>query len=280
MSTVPGSFTAVAAGAIFRALKDKKFTYSVSGTFTATWVLEREVKGGGAWEQVATGTATQAAVTLVADRDANYRFRCSAFTSGTMVTSIADVVDSIEKVQNRDGLTVFEITEEGIETPKQTVTDLVVTNQNTPDGDVLMQYVDVVVSSAEILALFATPKTLVPAPGANKILVPDLIVAFLDYNSAAYAGIAAGEDWTVKYTNASGAVLAYLETTGFLDQTSDQYRVAKPAGASAAFQPSFTPVANAPLVLHQLTGEITTGNSPVVLRVFYHVIDLTTILSA
>jgi hypothetical protein len=143
-----------------------------------------------------------------------------------------------------------------------------------------LDYADVVVSSAEILALNATPKTLVAAPGANKILVPRKFLFFLDYNAAAYAGIAAGEDWTVKYTDSSGDVLAHLETTGFLDQTSDQYRVALPATTSGATISELTPVANAPLVLHQLSAEIITGDSPVAVRSYYEIVDLTTLTTS
>lgn len=47
---------------------------------------------------------------------------------------------------------------------------------------------ELTLSSAEILALNSTPKTLIAAPGAGKMLVPvSPIVAILTFNSAAYA---------------------------------------------------------------------------------------------
>lgn len=126
---------------------------------------------------------------------------------------------------------------------------------------------EVTVSTAEVLALNATPKTLVAAPGAGKLLVFMGAIIALDYNSAAYAGIAAGEDLAIKYTDGSGVIASTtLETTGFLDQTSDQIRTIRPLATD------ITPVANAPLVLHLLTGEITTGNSPLKLTVFYRIV--------
>jgi len=131
------------------------------------------------------------------------------------------------------------------------------------DGDGV-QSKDVTISAAEMLALFATPRTLVQAPGAAYALVFEGAVAFLDYNSAAYAGIAAGEDLSVKYADASGLEVGALEATGFLDATADALRYV-PAKAVAGF----TPVANAPLVLHMLVGEVITGNSPLKLRVYY-----------
>ena len=140
----------------------------------------------------------------------------------------------------------------------------------TNDYGVEGLYVDVKVTSEEILALNATPKTIVAAPGAGKLLAFKRALLFLDYNSAAYAGVASGEDWTFKYTNASGAVISTIETTGFLDQTADQVRLSYAASAA-----EITPVANSPIVLHQLSGEITTGDSPVYIRVFYDILPST-----
>jgi hypothetical protein len=127
---------------------------------------------------------------------------------------------------------------------------------------------EVTVTTGQLLALNATPKTLVAAPGAGKALVPTLITLFLDYNSTAYDGIAAGEDLVLRYTDGSGAALATIEATGFLDATADAVRWAIPASTAA-----FTPVANSPLVLHMATGEIATGDSPLKVRIDYKIID-------
>jgi hypothetical protein len=136
------------------------------------------------------------------------------------------------------------------------------------------RFVDVTVSSAELLALNATPKTLVAAPGANLANIFEGAVAFLDYNSAAYAGIAAGEDLAVKYTDSSGLQVGSCETDPFLTGTADATRFIHPyRAASGASQ--ITPVANAALVLHMLTGEIITGDSPLKLRVYYRVVPMT-----
>lgn len=132
-----------------------------------------------------------------------------------------------------------------------------------------VRYVDVTVTTGQLLALNATPKTLVAAPGAGKLLMFHRALLFLDYNSAAYDGIAAGEDLSFKYTNGSGAQVASVEATGFLDATADALRIAQPDVAAP------TPVANAALVLHMLTGEIATGNSPLIVRTFYSVLPST-----
>lgn len=144
-------------------------------------------------------------------------------------------------------------------------------------GDQLGRYQDTAVSSAQILALNGTPITLVSAPGANKTIIVNKVVFFLDYNSAAYAGIAAGEDLAVRYTNGSGDIVSAVEATGFLDQTSDQYRVGLQASAAGTADSEVTPVVNAGVVLHMTTGNITTGDSPMGVRVFYDIVDLSSL---
>lgn len=129
--------------------------------------------------------------------------------------------------------------------------------------------VDVTVATGELLALNATPKQLVAAPGALKAIILVDAQAMLDYNSAAYAGIAAGEDLQISYTNGAGVKVADIETTGFLDATADAYRHVYPLADAAK-----APAANAALVLSLLSGEITTGNSPLKLRVRYRTVDL------
>jgi len=145
--------------------------------------------------------------------------------------------------------------------------DRLLYNMKQSPGFLPTEYVDVTVSSDEILALNATPKTVVSAPGAGLVTIFQGAFLFLDYNSAAYAGIAADEDLSFKYTDDSGLEVGACEATGFLDQTADQIRYT-PVKATAAI----TPVANAALVLHMATGEITTGDSPLYVRVFYSVI--------
>jgi len=133
------------------------------------------------------------------------------------------------------------------------------------------QYTDVLVTSAQVLALNATPKTLVAAPGAGKALLLEGAVIYMPYNSVAYSGVAAGEDLTIKYTGSGGTVLGTCETTGFIDQTTNQTRYVRRTAAADAAVSDFTP-ANTPLVLHLLVGEVAAGNSPLIVRVYYKVI--------
>lgn len=139
-----------------------------------------------------------------------------------------------------------------------------------------IDYQDTTITTAQLLALNATPITVVAAPGASKAVIP-LGMVLYHAGGTAYAGIAAGEDLVLKYTNGSGVQCSgQVETTGFLDQTTTQTRYVGPF-ASVSAVADITPVANAVVVLHLLTAEITTGNFALLVRVFYKVIP--TVLS-
>ncbi len=131
----------------------------------------------------------------------------------------------------------------------------------------------VTVTSAQLLALNATPKTIVAAPGAGLAIIPTRVAIYKPAGTA-YAAIAAGEDLVLKYTNGSGAQCSsVIETTGFLDQATAQTRVAHAPGSMTTVAGDYAPVANAAVVLHLLSGEIITGDSPIYVRVWYDIIN-------
>jgi len=132
-------------------------------------------------------------------------------------------------------------------------------------------YRNVTVTTAQVLALNATPVSLVPAPGANKALIFEEAMISKAAGTA-YGGIAAGEDLAIKYTDASGLDVGQVEMTGFADSAGAQFRLVKPVVQGTAPVASFTPVANAALVAHMVVGEITTGTSDFKFRVFYRIV--------
>lgn len=123
------------------------------------------------------------------------------------------------------------------------------------------------IPAASVLALFSTPYTVMPAAPAGHAWILHRVAVHKPAGTA-YAGIAAGEDLVIKYTNASGAqVSSVIETTGFLDQATAQTRYAHAPATSGATPGDITPVAGAPLVAHLLVGEITTGTSDLYVEV-------------
>jgi len=124
---------------------------------------------------------------------------------------------------------------------------------------------EVTVSSAELLALNATPKTLVSAPGAGKVLQFVGAVGFLDYNSTTYAS---NGNLRIHYTNGSGtAVSDEVAGSALLHQTDDCYTEFAKNTAETEL------TVNAALVLAEATGEATTGNSPLIMKIFYRILD-------
>lgn len=133
-----------------------------------------------------------------------------------------------------------------------------------------LQAADVTVSSAELLALNATPKTIIPAPAAGTALIFEGAVLYMPYNSAAYVADI-GDDLAFKYTNGSGLALGQVEATGFLTATSNQVRWCHKFNAASG-DSSITPVAATPIVLQMIGTEVITGNSPLKVRAFYRVV--------
>lgn len=128
----------------------------------------------------------------------------------------------------------------------------------------LIQYAEVDISIAEMLALRAAPKTLVAAPGAGYLL--EFISATFIYDYAA-AYTESSDNIVVRFTDSSGVIASLtLETTGLLDATNDELRTIKPLATD------IEPVANSPLVLHNTgDGEFGGTGSPCRVKVAYRV---------
>lgn len=129
----------------------------------------------------------------------------------------------------------------------------------------LVKYVAVEVSSGELLAINATPKTIVAAPGAGFTTVIHRALLVLNYVSAAYAnnGILG-----LYETDSSGTLLTgTLTLASFLAQTADTQKELHPTAASATT--GLTRGDNKAVVLTQAGGESITGDSPVSVRCWY-----------
>lgn len=129
----------------------------------------------------------------------------------------------------------------------------------------VLQYVAVPITAAEILAMYATPKLLVPAAGANTLLVVDKVFLAETYNSAAFA---AGGVAAVQYdSTANGAgVIASTTLTAAAFQATASTTLPMQGGQVAL---PFTTTVNKGLYLSNITGAFTTGNSAFVAHVWY-----------
>lgn len=132
----------------------------------------------------------------------------------------------------------------------------------------LIDYAEVTVSSAELLALRATPKTLVAAPGAGKVLQFLSAILIADNGTAYVVGT---NDIAIRYKDGTGDIISNtVDTAGLLDQTVDIMTQVLPL-----ITDSKTPKAdceNMPLVLHNTgAGELTTGTGVVRVKINYNV---------
>ncbi len=131
--------------------------------------------------------------------------------------------------------------------------------------DAIVKYAEVEISSAEILALFTTPKELVAAPGAGKVLELISLQLAYDYLTTAYT-VTGATNLQVKYTDASGAAVSTTQAvTGMIDQATDQLR------ALDKLEASVTPVVNAALVLTLAGADPTLGVGTIHAKVAYRV---------
>ena len=129
-----------------------------------------------------------------------------------------------------------------------------------------IQYAEVEITSAELLALAATPITVVAAPGAGKVLEFVSATVILDKGATAYDDAAADGDLAIRFTDGSGVIVSTtLDADTFIDGATDQIRTLKPLTTD------ITPVADAVLVLDNTGAEFTGGDGVLRVKVAYRV---------
>lgn len=124
------------------------------------------------------------------------------------------------------------------------------------------------ISAAEFNGMYAAPKLLVAAPGANRLLVLDKVELLMTYGTANYAdgGVAAVQyDSTalgagvIASTTLSAATFQAAASTGFMFNT-------------GVVPQTFSTTVNKGLYLSNITGAFTTGDSTFVAKVFYKIV--------
>jgi hypothetical protein len=112
MTTVTKIFAGVGVTEVLTFKPGESVNWSITGSFSATLLLERSKTGGLTWEVLQTKTA--AATGTYANGSASddwLRFRCSAYTSGSPNVSVSDADDLIQEWRDRNGNVVLRITD-------------------------------------------------------------------------------------------------------------------------------------------------------------------------
>ena len=131
-----------------------------------------------------------------------------------------------------------------------------------------IQYTSVAITAAQFNGMYATPKLLVAAGGANTLLVLDKVQLLMTYGAANFA---AGGVAHVQYdSTANGAgVIASTTLSAATFQAAASTGFNFNAGVVAE---TFTTCVNKGLYLSNVTGAFTTGDSTFVAHVWYKVI--------
>lgn len=131
----------------------------------------------------------------------------------------------------------------------------------------------VVLTASQVQSLNSSPVVLLPSAGSNKVINVAHATLFYDYSTAAFGGIAVGED--LSFTYVSGATIAVCETTGFLDQTNDESRVVYPNNGTVATMSidGAASSANQGVQLALLSGDVTGGGTSTLTVVIHYTIS-------
>lgn len=131
-------------------------------------------------------------------------------------------------------------------------------------------YASVAISAAEFNGMYATPKQLIAAPGANKMIIVNQMALVMTFVSAQYA--------------AGGVVAAQYDSTahgaGVLATASEAAADFTGAAASTTFRQlmstavaPFSTTVNKGIYLSNDTGAFTTGDSTFVAQIWYSIIS-------
>lgn len=131
----------------------------------------------------------------------------------------------------------------------------------------ILKKTSVTLTSAQVKALKATPITLVAAPGADKAVVPVAVNIVVNYGGT-NAFTESADDFSIGY--AAGAEIKEIESTGFIDQTNDEWRYITFEHAE-----TFIPEENVAVVITNLDDEIAgnaAGDNSVLVELFYRIV--------
>lgn len=134
------------------------------------------------------------------------------------------------------------------------------------------QQVVTTLSSADILALKATPIEIAPAPGANKMVVPYLIILTYFGDGATPYDTSGGGNITIGW--AAGILNSFDIPNSILEATTDQYIIFDLSGSTAT-DTDISDIANQPLmIVNNGAGEYVDGTGTAKVTVYYNIVNL------
>lgn len=135
-------------------------------------------------------------------------------------------------------------------------------------GAVASAEVSGTLSSAQLLAMNATPIEVIAAPGAGSAIIVEEVELFLDYGTATYAADA-GEDLVLRYGTSAVAIDTWDDADTIIEGTADERRLTKPDTDL-----DLDDADNEAVEFAILSGEWATGDSPIKYRIKYRTLSL------
>lgn len=99
----------------FHIRDDESYSWAITGTWVGVGALEFSDTGGATYREVVRFAGNRASVSWKAEKAGLYRFRLVSWTSGALAYSIAEAVDTLYEVADRNGDVVFRVTDDGVE---------------------------------------------------------------------------------------------------------------------------------------------------------------------
>lgn len=135
-------------------------TYAVSGTFVGRVKLQKSHNGADYKDVVGYSTNAVITYTVPVDealgRRAFYRIYCSTHTSGSIVTSLADVNDPVQIIKNHKGVDTFVLNDDGI-AGASLADGAVVTAKLASDSVVTAKIANGAITSAKLQGMPSAP---------------------------------------------------------------------------------------------------------------------------
>ena len=136
----------------------------------------------------------------------------------------------------------------------------------------LGKYVAVALTAAEFKALYSAPKLILAAGGANTLIVLNRAIIAMTFVSAAYAaGGVVGFQYDSTVHGAGVAASNTEAAADFFAAASTAFQFEGVSGNTVAISP-FTTSVNKGIYLSNLTADFTTGDSTVVVHLWYSII--------
>ena len=201
--------------------------------------------------------------------DASFSLVVTASDSTTVTTESTGLTTSIGTANIVDAaVTTAKIADLNVTTGK--LADAAVTSAKIAPA--VLQYITVAITAAQFNGMYAAPKQLIAAPGANKLIVLERAALAMTFVAAAYA---AGGVVAIQYDNTVHGAGVYASNSeaaaDFFAAASSTFVFNGIAGDTVGVLP-FTTTVNKGLFLSNLTQAFTTGDSTWVAHLWYKVI--------